>query len=461
MNKWQTVTSGQKLEVPASTWNALMKMGREWEASGRSGALAQRNTRRDGVMCLIKNTTASAVDAGRVMEINDVVIAPADNETEFNRRLMVDAAAASAASVNLVITGVPIPAGSIGLGYLAGVATAEISVSDESHTHAVPAATGIATSATAGPLRILWKESGTGQKWAYLAFRSMVEIPDVPTDEDIQDVIDNYFEGEARFMIMELATASGTVATFDDFDCRGRFVDIMPDINDSADSAAITPVHKRISPVPAADVTLVTDSPYTLTLDYTDGSLVLTASAAAAEPFLAWVRISPPYAYAAPATCPCTSWPPASWPCGGLVEEYTISNAFTSLVDGATIASAAYYYSDQDGTGTIVDYVETRILNDSATATAYATSSCTWRTAYGTLQVRSSSNVDPLAWETINDPEEEVGFYEIVGFWAVLPYGGNGDVVGSKDTGLTPVGNYVEETFQGASLRTFGAVVVS
>jgi len=26
----------------------------------------------------------------------------------------------------------------------------------------------------------------------------------------------------------------------------------------------------------------------------------------------------------APCSCPCTSWPPSSWPCVGLVEEYTL-----------------------------------------------------------------------------------------------------------------------------------------
>jgi hypothetical protein len=29
--------------------------------------------------------------------------------------------------------------------------------------------------------------------------------------------------------------------------------------------------------------------------------------------------------------CPCETWPPASWPCGGLLENYSLTLAYVGL----------------------------------------------------------------------------------------------------------------------------------
>lgn len=70
--------------------------------------------------------------------------------------------------------------------------------------------------------------------------------------------------------------------------------------------------------------------------------------------------------YHSPLGCPCVGpWPPAAWPCGNLVQQYTITNAYTSPVDGTLISSR--HESDEY-------YIETRIKGGSCTVTAKAAS---------------------------------------------------------------------------------------
>jgi len=70
----------------------------------------------------------------------------------------------------------------------------------------------------------------------------------------------------------------------------------------------------------------------------------------------------------APCSCPCTSWPPSSWPCGGLVEVYTLAaGSYIELVESGvsyrwqatidvalTAAGPCYWTSDLSETNTQV-----------------------------------------------------------------------------------------------------------
>jgi hypothetical protein len=171
-SKFFNVTKGERLPgIPAATWNGLMDVGRAFERSGRSGAGLQRDGLPQGTRCLVHNNTGGDVDEFRTLAVSDVHITPTENETEFKRRMLVTAGDPTSASTSLVITQEPIPAGAIGIGLLAGASIARINVNDAGDAYCTPAAGGVPEStSTSSVLRIIWKESGIGNKWAYLTW---------------------------------------------------------------------------------------------------------------------------------------------------------------------------------------------------------------------------------------------------------------------------------------------------
>ncbi|MDT8389442.1 MAG: hypothetical protein RRC34_02925 [Lentisphaeria bacterium] len=245
-------------------------------------------------------------------------------------------------------------------------------------------------------------------------------IPDVPTNDDIATVINNYFEGAAQILIMELAAGSGTVATYGAIDCRGRYLDILPDVNDSADSADITPVHKRVKKAPAEDVTLYTDSPYTLTLDKDDGSLVVTASASATEPLLVWVRVGPPM------------WPGQA----ATRDSYVLTNNLTGAFTAATVAWEC-------GAGFELRY-------KGGSCEVARTTGELWRADNTATMLNGATG--PASTSTINYP----GHGRVDGDIVDLDVNGGGD--GAINTDFHMVANATADTFQIKRLST-GAIV--
>ena len=225
-----------------------------------------------------------------------------------------------------------------------------------------------------------------------------------------------------------LVTSTGAAfdETLDDTnDYRGRHIESWIDVYATGDSVSITPDDTRVRCAIAADVDLAASSPYTVYVESTDGSLHVRASAAAAEA-LVWVRASGA-GNCAPDSCPCVSWPPDSWPCGGLAEEYNVSNNLESPHDSTMVV---VYDTCAGG------WFEWRVKADAGTVTAVATA-CRWEGDILEYRVNGGAWFDsPLGGRC--------DVYLLYGKWIIRSLSGDGH--GEKATGQTPAG-----TFAGSS----------
>ena len=136
----------------------------------------------------------------------------------------------------------------------------------------------------------------------------------------------------------------------------------------------------------------------------------------------------------APSTCPCGEWPPASssgaWPCGGLIEEYVVSNGTTSYYDGAVC------YATAQGEPLSV-ITELRLVGD---VTCKATAnSCEWQGPASSVERRD------IMYDFSGNPSVFADWYPIAAAkinlvncaWVA------GAAGASKETGQTPVGEYL------------------
>lgn len=151
----------------------------------------------------------------------------------------------------------------------------------------------------------------------------------------------------------------------------------------------------------------------------------------------------------APCSCPCTSWPaggypwdPADEPCGGLLDEYLVSNNYVSPYDGAIILRR---WENRGVTcdGTMTSWHETRLRTgyESFKAVAsgpFGTTSCVWRSTDFPWEIRTSASP---TW-TVNTSDSK-GYLFLYGCkWLIYGMGGGTDAVPALVIGQTPAGDF-------------------
>ena len=119
----------------------------------------------------------------------------------------------------------------------------------------------------------------------------------------------------------------------------------------------------------------------------------------------------------APTSCPCTTWPPASWPCGGLNQTYNLS----------------YNVKKWHRPKTSCDGEPDEVIHYNRTCTASPWSPCTWIT---------EDDVWP-AWTNIRLTDE--------GTWIVSLCSPPNGWEGYKG-GNTPIGSYTDTECKGEGL---------
>jgi len=159
------------MRIPANTWNTLIDVARhhrqgETDRRSRSG-LPDSNQ----LIVLVRNKTAEAQPRFGILGIDEVVITPDDNLAEFKSAPAFDGIVPTSDHANnFVILQAPAGVDHFARALLIGVTALQIQVGSEAHATAgiTVGETEYATSG-AGPLRILWKQAGTGLKWAVVA----------------------------------------------------------------------------------------------------------------------------------------------------------------------------------------------------------------------------------------------------------------------------------------------------
>jgi len=165
------VTAGQRLEMPASTFNTFIDVARVWladqQATGGEGRVEARPT---GTI-LVRNDTDTDLPQFAVLGVSGVVFTPEDNEAEFRRRPVYAGIAPTVAGHFggwFCVLSEPLADGKIGRAVVDGVTPVKVDVVDEDHWFAdvIDDETGKLTSGPDGAAQILVKEPGTGEKWA-------------------------------------------------------------------------------------------------------------------------------------------------------------------------------------------------------------------------------------------------------------------------------------------------------
>jgi hypothetical protein len=161
---------GRPLRIPAATWNRLLDMAQR--SANELGAGPEAALEESTGIVLVKNNSGADVDRFGVLGIDGVVFTPSDNLVEFKRQVAIKGITPAAATHEgtFVVLAEPLKSGAVGRAYAAGVCHVQIDVTDAAHTRADVKDSDRAKLASKsddeGSARILWKESGTGTKWA-------------------------------------------------------------------------------------------------------------------------------------------------------------------------------------------------------------------------------------------------------------------------------------------------------
>ena len=167
------VSSGEKLKIPASTYNVFIDTAQDYLKRQNRQTGGDSRTPLQSKFVLVKNTTASAVNRFGVLGISNSELSVSENY--FKQNIILTGTAPSSTSHSsgrFVIVHEPIAAGGVGRAYINGHCQVQINVTDANHTFC-DVKDGDSTkleSAESGPAVIIWKESGTGTKWAIIRF---------------------------------------------------------------------------------------------------------------------------------------------------------------------------------------------------------------------------------------------------------------------------------------------------
>jgi len=171
------VRTGERLRIPASTYNAFIDAAQAHRNQQGARARTGRDVVPDGTI-LVRNDTGVDQSQFAILGLNGPLFEPTSLQAFKNHPRIVKAIAPATGTHDnkFVVLADPIVAGKMGRAVISGVYLAKVNVTDADHAYATitNAQTGYFTSAASGPVQILWKESGTGQKWAQIIVRGTV-----------------------------------------------------------------------------------------------------------------------------------------------------------------------------------------------------------------------------------------------------------------------------------------------
>lgn len=161
---------GARLRIPAEAYNAFVDAARDYRQRqrdlGQDGAVAEPAN--SGII-LVKNASGADRQRFDVLGIQQPIFGPSDNLDTFkNRPALAGVVPTADHAGKFVILLEPLKSGLIGRATASGVSIARVDVQDEADRMA-DAAEGQAASlksGSSGVAQILWKEAGTGVKWA-------------------------------------------------------------------------------------------------------------------------------------------------------------------------------------------------------------------------------------------------------------------------------------------------------
>lgn len=175
MSEMKSIRFGDRLPAfPAKTFNALIA-GEE----ARRNSLAndddpRRAKSKSTVIVQLVWAGAGLLPPGNVVKLGEVVHDPtADASAPFSGlKFHCDTFEAEDGSDKFAITLGPIKGGGTGVGYgvMPNAWWAKVDINDLAHTTCGPPDTGTLLESGRGSIQIVWKQAGTGEKWAVVGF---------------------------------------------------------------------------------------------------------------------------------------------------------------------------------------------------------------------------------------------------------------------------------------------------
>jgi hypothetical protein len=164
------VKSGDPLVIPAPTFNSFIDAARGHKAREQASGQAERPGFRQSGIVLVKNASGADRQRFDVLGIDTPVITPTDNEDAFKNKVVLSGSTPTESDHlgRFVILLVPLADGKVGMACASGVCAVHVDVQHEDHHFAdvKDGEAGSIESRESGAATILWKESGTGLKWA-------------------------------------------------------------------------------------------------------------------------------------------------------------------------------------------------------------------------------------------------------------------------------------------------------
>jgi hypothetical protein len=168
---FKKVRRGDPFEMPAKTFNAMIDLVR----AGRAGNIGAgvTNIVESETRVLVRNDSGADRSQFNILGLDDgIVFSPTDNLEEFkyNFALAGETPDENYHTGRFCVLQVPIGNGALGEAIVSGIAVCKVNVLQEWHTRCdvTHGSTARLESNAHGSGKILYKESGTGEKWAVI-----------------------------------------------------------------------------------------------------------------------------------------------------------------------------------------------------------------------------------------------------------------------------------------------------
>jgi len=202
------VQPGQTLEIPAEAFNTFIDAALDFKARQRSQQQSSHPRHPSSTIIKIRNQTGADRERFDVVALESPIIPPADNLQAFKGEPAINGVVPQGGE-HFAILLEPVPAGQIArYACVSGVTVARVNVLDEAHQYADIAhdTCQYLESCPSGGAAILWRESGTGVKWA------IVRLGNVPDDIcrfKLAAPLDRCGQAEAVKIVSSQSSSSG------------------------------------------------------------------------------------------------------------------------------------------------------------------------------------------------------------------------------------------------------------
>ncbi len=168
-DKFAKQQAGQPLEIPAATWNAMLDAARAHVDQQHDQSVQDNAWFRSGDLIKVRNQSGQDLDRFAVLGLQSPIIQPADKLREFKNQVAINGVLPAGESFGrFCILLDPLKNDKIGRAWVSGVCPVQIEVEQDWHRYAdiSPGSASELKSKPDGGAEILWREPGTGVKWA-------------------------------------------------------------------------------------------------------------------------------------------------------------------------------------------------------------------------------------------------------------------------------------------------------